>query len=84
MPMEQHELERHEERRRYCFAPAEGPLENGLFVVLEPAPSRYRPGFEVPPGSVVRCESIIVGKVACWVAKEAIKMGPLLRPSAGA
>jgi hypothetical protein len=84
MPVKQHDVDRHEGRRRYCFAPAESLPETGLFVVLEPAPPDTAPDWEFPPGSVVRCESIIVGRTPCWVAREAIEMGPVLTPSAGA
>jgi hypothetical protein len=84
MPVKQHDVDRHEERRRYCIAPAESLPEPGLFLVLEPSPPDTALDWEFPPGSVVRCESIIVGRMPCWVAKEAIEMGSVLTPSAGA
>jgi hypothetical protein len=68
MPVKQHDVDRHAERRRYCIAPAESLPETGLFLVLEPSPPDSALDWEFPPGSVVRCESIIVGRMPCWVA----------------
>jgi hypothetical protein len=84
MPLKQHDVDRHAERRRYCIAPAESLPDTGLFVVLEPLlPIPPWIGSFHPAASCC-CESIIVGRMPCWVAKEAIEMGPVLTPSAGA
>ena len=51
MPVKQHDVDRHEQRRRYCFAPVESLPETGLFVVLEPAPpDTTARDWQSPPG----------------------------------